>query len=377
MGGVEWNMENWLKSRLSPVKSETRRWIELAETIQQLWEENYDPYLARQIGLRSIFTASDEDKRYILSELGKYYDIDIDPNSIPIAVIQRRMELFQKDSLVPLMSSYRRACPGMDIRWMPEYARYGTPYGSAFYTKERLEGFKKTAWLTNKIKRLDGTWKVTGGYPSIRKLIAANHLDGSWKVSSKHSHFPTQKMVEAVFLTSRGKLWVNENTVTNPELTEERIRSRAELTKPLHIVLDGIIWECTIQLPCSEFSTTAAVRSYRRLHVFDWLRVDGTWRLGKNDGNLRLDGTWKLNGEKYIGYGGAEKIAHKHLTDSRIKAKSAVDAYSICALASWSLPKLSTSYRLNGEWSLGKPLLIPWPDASRLITVSETWVSRY
>jgi hypothetical protein len=359
-------MEDWLKSRLSPVKSENRRWIELAETIQQLWEEDYDPYLARQIGLRSIFTASDEDKRYILSELGKYYDIDIDPNSIPIAVIQRRIELFQKDSLVPLMSSYRRACPGIDIRWRPEYARYSTPYGSAFYTRERLIGLGKTAWLTNVIKRLDGTWKISARHPAIRKLIAANHLDGTWKVSSKHSHFATQKLVDAVFLTSRGKLWVNENTVTNPGLTEERIRSRAELTKPLHIVLDGIIWESTITLPGLVFSETSAVRSPRRLYVFGGLRVDGTWRLGRDACNLRLDGTWTLNGEKHIGYGGAERSAHKHLTYSRLKAQSAVDAYSICSLSSWSLPKLSTSYRLNGEWGVGKLLLIPWPDASRL-----------
>lgn len=334
-------MENWLRDRLSPVKSETNRWVELAEAIQQLWEENFDSYLSRQVGFRSIFTAVDKDKQRILSELGKYYDIDIQDNNIPIAVVQRRVELFQKDSLVPLTASFRRACPGIDIRWKPEYARHGTPYGSLFYTEQMLKTIGKTSWLTIPVNRLDGTWKI-GFIPPLAG----------------------RKLIDAVFLTSRGQIWVDENSITNPSLTEERIRNRIELFKPLHIVLDGIIWDCCLRFPSLGTVLTAAVNSYRKLHIFGGLWVNGGWRIGLDERNMRLDGTWKLDGTVKIGYLCFKRVVHKRLGNYRSRSSGTVDAYCNHWLTSRGYPRLMTVQdviKLDGTWGVGRPISRPLP----------------
>gem|GEM_PF-5702128 len=33
--------DNWLQNRLSPVKKDTDRWLELARVIETFWQENF------------------------------------------------------------------------------------------------------------------------------------------------------------------------------------------------------------------------------------------------------------------------------------------------------------------------------------------------
>jgi hypothetical protein len=345
-------MDNWLKTRLSPVKSETPRWTEFAETIQQLWEENFDPLMARQIGLRSIFTAVDEDKYQMLSELGRYYDIDILADSIPMAVIQRRVELFQKDSLVPLTASIRRACPDVITQWRPLYAITDRDYiDGEFYTEaEILRG--SASWTTTTTRRLDGSWTIreddpyhlalaitSGRTVNPEWLTNVSHvLDGSWAVED-----PTDvTLCVACYMTSRGKLYIDEAHVTAPELIESTARARVALTKPLHIVFDGLIWSIVVEFQVVWGDTTdlQVITSRNLIPVFCcYLILDGTWEIDgsrficSDNGDLNyrypvtsgpmhitatseihapvvtwsvfLDGSWDIDGSQrlYVGYG--------------------------------------------------------------------------
>ncbi len=345
-------MDNWLKTRLSPVKSETPRWTEFAETIQQLWEENFDPLLARQIGLRSIFTAVDEDKHRILSELGRYYDIDILDDSIPMAVVQRRVELLQKDSLVPLTASIRRACPDVVMQWRPLYAISDREYiDGEFYTEEEiLRGSE--SWETTTPLRLDGTWTVreTDSYHLSVTITSGRtvqpewltnvscSLDGSWAVEA-----PTDVTVcVSCYMTSRGKLYIDEANVAAPELIESTARARVALTKPLHIVFDGLIWSIVVEFPVIWGDTTdlQVITSRNTIPVFCcYLILDGTWEIDgsrfmcSDNGDIKyrypvssgpmhitaksgiyapvsvwsmfVDGTWPVDGSRkiYVGYG--------------------------------------------------------------------------
>ena len=348
-------MDNWLKTRLSPVKSETPRWTEFAETIQQLWEENFDPLLARQVGLRSIFTAVDEDKQRILSELGRYYDIDILDDSIPMAVVQRRVELLQKDSLVPLTASIRRACPDVVMQWRPLYAITDREYiDGEFYTEEEiLRGSE--SWEITTTRRLDGTWTIretdsdklsitiTSGRTVQPEWLTniSYSLDGSWAVEA-----PTDVTVcVACYMTSRGKLYIDEANVTAPELIESTARARVALTKPLHIVFDGLIWSIVVEFPVVWGDTTdlQVITSRNTIPVFCcYLILDGTWEIDgsrfmcSDNGDIKyrypvssgpmhitamseiqaepvvawavfLDGSWQVDGSQrlFAGFGGA------------------------------------------------------------------------
>ncbi len=91
-------MADWLKNRLSPVKSETKRWIELAEANEAFWEENSDPGLSYLESLRSIFSATPEGRALILSHLGGYFESDLPDNNIPVAVLARKIELLMKQT---------------------------------------------------------------------------------------------------------------------------------------------------------------------------------------------------------------------------------------------------------------------------------------
>jgi len=328
-------MDNWLKSRLSPVKSETDRWTELAGAIQQFWEENFDPDYARLAGLRSIFTAAAADQVRILEELGRYYDVDIQTDNIPIAVIQRRLELFQKDTLVPLEASLRRACPGINVKWRPEYARRGDVYGRMFYTQESLAQIGKTNWLTSNVKRLDGSWGIKSVSP--------------------------EQLTDAVFLTSRGSLWVDELTVTNPAITEETIRSRMAIVKPLHIVLDEIIWECLVSVSAGfEFEEISRVNAKCLGHATQGLRVGGAWALGRDTHYIKIDGSWKVNGTSKIGET-VNDLLTQRITNSLMSCHSFTTAGCSVGFSSFHLPTLAYGYKVNGGWSVGKKINEVWP----------------
>jgi len=111
-------MIDWLKKRLSGSQKESDRYIELAEAIQEFWEQDFDPELEKIINLRSIYAADIEGQKEIVSELGGYYEYDLPDKNIPISVAFRKLELFQKDTEIPLVASLKR------LEWMPN----GNPF---------------------------------------------------------------------------------------------------------------------------------------------------------------------------------------------------------------------------------------------------------
>lgn len=246
--------DNWLQNRLSPVKKDTARWQELAQAIETFWQENFDDYSERLDSLKSIFLASRDDQLLILSELGKYYDIDLPDNNIPLAVIQRRMELFQKDTLVPLTESLKRACPGITVEWRPLYVSNHLEYDDhVFYTQAELERYRQ--------------WP--------------HYVDGTWAVTNPTRVFLTDNETQ-FYLTSRGKIFIDETGIENPELIESTIRGRIALTKPLHIVFDGVVWCLVIELGVEngDTTTTQIITAYGACPVFCcYLILDGTWNV--------------------------------------------------------------------------------------------------
>jgi len=267
--------ENWLQNRLSPVKRDTDRWVELAQAIETFWQENFDDYSERLDSLKSIFLASRDDQLLILSELGKYYDIDLPDNNIPLAVIQRRMELFQKDTLVPLTESLKRACPGIRTEWLPLYTFDFERYGELLFTERDLHKFNW--WPAPSIHYLDGSWGVLS--PTD---ICLTHN------SSASNTLP--------YMTSRAKLLIDESNIDNPEQIESTIRQRVSLVKPLHIVLHGVIWYVALSVVVENGDTTTSqlIRSWNVIPAFCcYLKVNGSWLLDgatylcANAGDLR------------------------------------------------------------------------------------------
>ena len=207
-------MADWLKNRLTPAKQETPQWQHLTEAIEQFWEENFDPEFTRVKNLRSLYTADEEGLQRILSELGGYYEWNLPEDSIPLAIAWRKIEMLQKDSLIPILSALERLMPGVEFEWKVLYAKTGEPYGTDFYTEDELD----PAWLTETPLLLDGTWQV-GAVP------------------------PEKLRGQKVYLTSRGRLELNmidsfaELDVwgDGKNLLAERIQQ----VKPLHIVFAG------------------------------------------------------------------------------------------------------------------------------------------
>jgi len=129
-------MIDWLKKRLSPVKRDTTRWIELSEAIQEYWATYFDPSYDRVEALRSIYTASLEDQRALVIELGGYFEYDMPDDNIPILVAQRKLELQQKETTLPLKAALRRL--GFRGSFDHLYAKPAEAYGTAFYTEAEL-----------------------------------------------------------------------------------------------------------------------------------------------------------------------------------------------------------------------------------------------
>lgn len=132
-------MIDWLKKRLSPVKDDPGRWTELAEALQQYWEENFDPD-AKDLGdLLSVFSTSKEDLKVIIAELGDYFRSDIGvENDWPIQILWRRLELQGKETENLIQMVLRRKFLGLDIRWSPLYAHKTDSYGTNFKKKEEI-----------------------------------------------------------------------------------------------------------------------------------------------------------------------------------------------------------------------------------------------
>ncbi len=199
-------MKDWLIKRLTPRKKQEERWTGLAEGLQQVWEEDFDPALARLEGLRSYFGADDADLALKLREMGDYFAADMPrPEDRPIAVAWRRLELEYKDLELILYSVFRRHYSDLPVSWFPLFAPVDEPYGMRFTPAE-------------------GPWPETKNIPP-----------------------------DGMFLTSRGLLGTDYGHLLSIGLSKQEFLDKAfpllKRTKPLHIVYDGPLWYIRFDIP--------------------------------------------------------------------------------------------------------------------------------
>lgn len=199
-------MKDWLIKRLTPRKRQENRWTGLAEGLQQVWEEDFDPALARLENLRSYFLADDADLALKLREMGDYFAADMPrPQDRPIAVAWRRLELEYKDLELILYSVFRRHYSDLPVSWFPIFAPLTVPYGYTFIVA-------------------DGPWPERKNIPP-----------------------------EGLFLTSRGRLGVDHGHLLSMGLSKKDFLEKGipllRRTKPLHIVYDGPLWYIRFDTP--------------------------------------------------------------------------------------------------------------------------------
>lgn len=178
-------MLNWLRQRLSPVKADTPRWYELANSLETFWDTQFSTLYDPVEGLLSIYTSSDADQVRKISEHGPYYEQDLPAESRPIYFALRKTEMLQKETDVPIRMSIQRM--GVEgVEWAPLYAPRVGDYGTQF----------------------------------IREAVVPNMDD--------------------YYMTSRGMVKVN---IT---LADDAAAAKADdlvrKLKPLHIVYDGVMF---------------------------------------------------------------------------------------------------------------------------------------
>ena len=201
-------MLNWLKKRLSPVKKDTERWQQLAESIEQFWQENFDAEHDKLVAMRSIYTADDDSLLERIAEMGDYFaDVPEEENKA-VAIAWRRYELEFKDTKFIVDSTFRRKFLDIHVDWLPLWALKAGVYGSEFFPEDNIES--------------------SGGD------------------------------IDDYFLTSRGKVTVDIDQLVGKGITAEFFLSQVEpifmAVKPLHIIYEGCIF--TKERICTQYYGT-------------------------------------------------------------------------------------------------------------------------
>lgn len=222
----EAQVKDWLKKRLTPKKQQEDRWTSLAESIQNQWEDEFDPSLKRLEDLRSYFRAHDDDLAKKLREMGDYFAADMPrTEDKPIAVAWRRLELEYKDLELILSSVFRRHYADLPVTWFPLFAPIDEIYGSQFEPAQ-------------------GPWPERKNVPP----------DG-W------------------FLTSRGLLGTDFGHLLSIGLSKQEYIDKAMplllRTKPLHIVLDGLLWYIRFDIPFDVFMFPETVWWERECGIYE------------------------------------------------------------------------------------------------------------
>lgn len=194
-------MIDWLKNRLSPPLYKANRWKALAESLQQLIADEFDPEFDRLKAMRSIYTAAEADLDAIASEIEIPFHVALsNAQNKPIAIAHRRLELRQKGTVDALVSALRRSFFGAKVKWVPLYAPKAQSYGTSFISLSDISG-------------------DLGDY----------------------------------YLTSRGRIVLDAHAVLAsgfpPALVDEEIGRQVAIAKPAHIVYDGTINEVSETCP--------------------------------------------------------------------------------------------------------------------------------
>lgn len=135
---------DWLKQRLTAAKQAAPMWSELAEAVQEVFEQQVEPLLTRLRGLSSAYTMTSEDLALRIAELGEFFILSerVDKEDWPLALMQRHDEIHLKKTDYPLVSTLSREFSGMKVTWEPLYAPKDQalyPYGTRFSIKSQLD----------------------------------------------------------------------------------------------------------------------------------------------------------------------------------------------------------------------------------------------
>lgn len=135
---------DWLKQRLTAAKQAAPMWSELAEAVQEVFEQHIEPQLSRLRGLSSAYTMTNEDLTLRISELGEFFTLSerVAEADWPLALMQRHDEIHLKKTDYPIVSTLSREFNGMKATWEPLYAPKDQklyPYGSRFSIESQLE----------------------------------------------------------------------------------------------------------------------------------------------------------------------------------------------------------------------------------------------
>lgn len=331
-------MIDWLKKRLTIAKQGSLRWKELAEALQEFWAEQFDPEISEAKNLSSIYTAGLADQRRIASELGRYFETELPDENIPICIAQRKIELAQKDTIVPIQATLRRM--GVDAEWCPLYGKSGEMYGKAFYLKDQLD----PAWIDNISPKLDGTWAV-GSTPAVPMLSSA-------------------------YLTSRGMLRIDLSTIQN-DAAMLAVFSRVRQIKPLHIVFDGVYFWIYLEIFINILVLSSLGVFINQPVHYPWCspRLDGSWAIGRDAFFIplsgRLDGSWRV-GQK------EPAVAYQVLRQCNI-ASSVISKINAERPARYITVTLSyPMLRLDGSWRVGRNQILALAAGPRVLVLAET-----
>jgi len=226
----------WLTSRLSPVKADTQRWLELSEAIEEFWEVGIDAAIDFLQSLSSVFSADAPGRELILQDMGDYFFEDNLPSdNVPMSVMWRQHELFMKQSTTPLENALLRV--GSQAVWAPLWATEGDSYENQFF--------------------------LTGP-----ELHNTNYLDGSWKVVTPYQ----RNLWPMRYMTSRGVIMADLATIAADDHSYDElviVRSRARMLRPAHIVIEGFRYSGS---------------SSESIISIDQPKLDGTWVVDEGAG---------------------------------------------------------------------------------------------
>ncbi|WP_292257020.1 hypothetical protein [Marinospirillum sp.] len=170
--------------------------MQMAEAIQEFWDENFEPSVDQYERLRSIFTADEEGIDRRLAELGSKFEVALPilPTSKSVAYAMRGYEIHRKDRRSSIEQMLQRDFRGAVISWLPLYAVIGEPYGTRFLTEIEM---------------------------------------GELGIDPSEA-----------YMTSRGKTLVNSPVAKESGFSSDSIRAALDRKlleiKPAHIVYDGI-----------------------------------------------------------------------------------------------------------------------------------------
>lgn len=145
------NQGSWLKGQLTKAKQDSPMWVGLADAVQQIFDEQVKPITHRIASLNSYFTMHKDDLQKRLDELGSffYFGGNVDPEDMPLAVMQKLDEVHFKRTDLPIQNAISREFQGIKVAWAPLYApKVITPSGSKDYTHKLSGGLIVNALRT-------------------------------------------------------------------------------------------------------------------------------------------------------------------------------------------------------------------------------------